>query len=383
MSLVDQIFEQAKLGTAPNPDANPFAGGLQLGLQQQHLNQQAQELAMEIAQAPLKQTLLQQDAAYKQAETEKLLYDRQTVVGTQQELAGLAGIVSQVFSEATPEDAAPYFFKAVQKNPRIAENPAFQRLWQDVQTSVNAKAQLKELELKGKDFTPQAVSVPSPVAGEPPFIAVRTGPNSYTLPQSSVMEVKTPEGTVIQQRTGAGGVPSGAGGAIEKSVVADAEKKLNANTTGLAMLNESLGKISPTTVGPVGAARELGEKVGAIVGIPMGTQATEARSTFRSTAQNLFNSLKADSQINKWEGARISEIADITKLDESDPTARKKYEILRDLTAYKSLLLNHELNRFAPDDVLRNLSLDQANRAFERGHLTKAEAQRWGQLTGH
>lgn len=80
MSLVDQIFEQAKLGTAPNPDANPFAGGLQLGLQQQHLNQQAQELAMEIAQAPLKQTLLQQSAQMNALKIEQGLRDNEDAI---------------------------------------------------------------------------------------------------------------------------------------------------------------------------------------------------------------------------------------------------------------------------------------------------------------
>lgn len=384
MSLVDQIFEQAKLGTAPDPSANPFAGGLALGLQQQHLDQQKQQLAMEIAQAPLKQTLLQQDAALKAAQTENLLHDRQVAVETQQQLAGLAGQVSKALSEATPEDAAPHFFDAVAKTPRIAENPYFQKLWTDVQTSVNAKLELEKLKEADKGFTPTAVTVPSATPGEPPYTAIRTGRNSYTLPQSTVTKFTAPDGTVYEQRTGAGGAPAGASGASTAANTA-IQQKLAANTTGLALINEALGKVSPTTVGPVGTAREFGEKVGGVVGIPMGTEATDARATFRSTAQNLFNSLKADSQINKWEGARISEIADITKLAESEPTARRKYEILRDLTAYRSLLMSHELNPpvFAPDDVLRNLSLDQANRAFMRGHLTPAEAKRWGELTGH
>lgn len=383
MNLVDQIFEQAKLGTAQNPDANPFATGVQLGQAQQRINQQQQQLAMELAQAPLRNALLQQDAALKQAQTEGMLHDRETVVQTQQQLSGLAGLVSKALTESTPEAANPFFFDAVQKTPRIAENPYFQKLWQDVQTSLTAKEELQRLR-QNQFAGPQAVLVPSPVKGEPPYTAIQTGPNSFTLPQSSVTEFKTPDGSVFQQRTGAGGTPPGGGGAIDKSVAAEAEKKLNASTSGLALINESLGQISPTTVGPVGAAKELFEKGANIINPgSAGTETTKARATFRRTAQELFNSLKADSQINRLEGARISEIADITKLDESDPTAREKYSTLRDLTAYKALLLSHELNRFATDDVLKNMSLDQANRAFERGHLTPAEAKRWGQLTGH
>lgn len=77
MSLVDQIFEQAKLGTAQDPSANPFATGVQLGQNQQRINQAQQQLAMDLAQAPLQQTLLQQRAQMNALSIEKGLRDNQ------------------------------------------------------------------------------------------------------------------------------------------------------------------------------------------------------------------------------------------------------------------------------------------------------------------
>ena len=46
MSLIDQIFEQSKLGTAVDPSSNPFASGVALGQHQQQIN-------MELATLPL------------------------------------------------------------------------------------------------------------------------------------------------------------------------------------------------------------------------------------------------------------------------------------------------------------------------------------------
>lgn len=52
-SLVDQIFEQAKLGTSVNPDANPVMQGVAAGQAQQHINLANRQLAMQLAMQPL------------------------------------------------------------------------------------------------------------------------------------------------------------------------------------------------------------------------------------------------------------------------------------------------------------------------------------------
>ena len=142
-----------------------------------------------------------------------------------------------------------------------------------------------------------------------------------------------------------------------------------------------MDQISPDTVGPQGILREGIEVAGNIIApgsVP--TTTTKARQTFRLTAQQQYNALKADSQINKLEASAMEKIANITGMAESDPTAREKYGILRDLTALRSVLLNHQLNKFAPDTALKAMSPEQAARAWKRGDLTNAEIERWNEL---
>jgi hypothetical protein len=72
VNLVDQIFAQAQAGSAQGQGFGQyFAEGVQAGQRQQQLDMQKKQLAVELAQAPLKQTLLQQDAALKALAIEK------------------------------------------------------------------------------------------------------------------------------------------------------------------------------------------------------------------------------------------------------------------------------------------------------------------------
>lgn len=80
MNLVDQIFEQAKLGTAPDINANPFLEGRRVGIAQQHADIAKQQLAMELAQAPLQQTLLQQRADMGALAIERGLLENQSAI---------------------------------------------------------------------------------------------------------------------------------------------------------------------------------------------------------------------------------------------------------------------------------------------------------------
>lgn len=345
---------------------------------QQSQELQKQQLSMQLAAAPLHNALLQQDAALKSAQLEHALYDRQTIIGTQEALAGLAGAVSKAFTEATPEDTVPMFFDAVQKNPRIAENPYFQKLYQDAQTSISAKLELEKVKEANKSFTPQAVQVPSATPGEPPYTAIRTGPNSYTLPQSTVTSFTTPEGSRFEQRTGAGGAPASTANAPG---TADIEKKLAENEQSFSLLNESLGLIAPENMGIQGKARELYEKAaGQLAPGTVAPTVTRARETYRKTALQLYRSLKADSQINRFEAAGLKDIADISSFEESSDTGRAKYQVLSDLTALHSVHLNHQLNKIAPDTALKQMSTEQVARAWKRGEITDAEATRWNDL---
>lgn len=226
--------------------------------------------------------------------------------------------------------------------------------------------------------TPRAVTITDDAGN--PITMVQEGPNSWKPLDESSTEVTTPSGEKITIKTGTKGGGINASG-LNPAVNTDLEKKIAASDVSLSLLSEALPLITPSTVGPVGAAKEFMEKVGNIVSpgsIP--TTATEARQTFRTVAQQQFASLKADSQINKLEAAAMKDIADITSLDISSPTAQAKYEKLRDLTALQNLLRHHQLNRIAPDNVLRAMSFEQLARSWKRGEATNAEVERWNAI---
>lgn len=170
---------------------------------------------------------------------------------------------------------------------------------------------------------------------------------------------------------------------IEKSTKADLEKKIAASQTSLALIDESLGRIGPSNVGPVGIAREAYE-TGANIVKPGSTKTpvTAARQTFRMTAQNLYASLKADSQINKLEAQAMKDIVDITKVDIASDTGKQKYQILRDLTALQVVLRSKEAGKPVPDFALKGMSVEQAARSWKRGELSDSDITRWNQLNG-
>lgn len=143
---------------------------------QQQMEIQKQQFAQELAQAPLKQTLLQQNAQMNALKLEAGLRDQQNLIDTESDFAGLANAVTHAMQEADPVDVNPLFFQAVAKRPRLAETDRFQTLWKDYNTSLNAK-----LALRSGQFTPEEIVVPSQVPGQPPTRVLRTSPNQVTL----------------------------------------------------------------------------------------------------------------------------------------------------------------------------------------------------------
>lgn len=140
MNLVDQIFEQAKAGSANGAGLGQFfAQGVQQGQEQQRINQQSQELALKIAQVPLQQKLLEQDAAFKAAQTEGLLYNQQSKVQTQQALADLAGGLSKAWTETDGTMSVPMLLDALKTTPRLADTKEFWDLAKQNQVSLAAQ----------------------------------------------------------------------------------------------------------------------------------------------------------------------------------------------------------------------------------------------------
>lgn len=121
MSLIDQIFEQSKLGTAPDPSANPFVSGVALGQHQQQIN-------MELAQLPLKQTLLQQDAQLNSLRLEQGLKARQDDIEATAAWGGLSGAVNDRLKEGDLGGAITAYTKGNSEFPALWVDPRSQAL---------------------------------------------------------------------------------------------------------------------------------------------------------------------------------------------------------------------------------------------------------------
>jgi len=350
---------------------------------QQEQGMRERQLGMQIAQEPLKQTLLQQEADLNAAKLATALQQRQDTVSSTKAFSGLASQVSPLLQDGQIDEAQNAIMAAGVGNAFLLNDPRFKMLYDFTTKAQEAKLEL--VKAKQNSFTmPYAVSIPSATPGEPPYNAVRTGPNSFTLPQSSVMSITTPDGTVVEQRTGAGGSSGSAStNGLNPAVASKLEQKLSDTIRSSSLLDESIGLISPENIGPrgkLGAAVEKGANI--VSPGSMRTPITKAQTTFNTTAQAQYNSLKADSQINKLEAAAMQKIAVVTDWWEAAATAKEKYQTLRDLTGLQAVLASHTLNRIAPDDILKGMSLDFVNKYFDQKTITKAEMARWIDLHG-
>jgi hypothetical protein len=133
-SLVDQIFMQAQLGTTSNPNANPFADGMRIGLQKRSLDMQERELAAELKLMPLRETLLQQDAKKREYEVLNLLTQRDNFLKGQEAFTKLNKDVEMALSEATPLDALQIYTREGLRNKDLFFSPAYQELGQQLKT---------------------------------------------------------------------------------------------------------------------------------------------------------------------------------------------------------------------------------------------------------
>lgn len=388
MNLVEQIFAQAQAGSANGAGFGQFfAEGVSQGQRQQQIDVQKQQLALEIAQAPLKQTLLQQDAQMNALRIQNGLEARQHELEATQAYTGLAAQVSPLLKSGQIDKAQELIGAAVSENGYLAIDGRTKALF-DMTTKMQ-DAKIAVIQAKGaasaKDFTgfPLYKTVKDDQGND--MQVMQKGPNLAWEPvQSNVVSFTAPDGTTFTQRIGpGGGAKSEATNGLQPAVAAEIQRKLIANKQSQANLNESLTAIAPDTVGPIGKMRAKLETVANIIKPgSMDPKATRAQATFARTAQGLYNSLKADSQINKLEAAAMRGIADVGVWDISDPTARAQYEVLQDLTALQSVLLKHQLGRIADDDDLHQMSEAQTERAWLRGDLTDAEVRRWGDLHG-
>jgi len=150
MNLVDQIFAQANLGTAPDPNANPFATGVQLGQNQQRINLAKQQLAQELAMQPLKQTLMQQESEMNAFKLQDYLQQRQNRLDITGNWTWINAEVNDQLAKGDVQAAQQAYLQAGAQDARLFEDQRYVTLGKrldtimEQQTNAQYKAALGE-----------------------------------------------------------------------------------------------------------------------------------------------------------------------------------------------------------------------------------------------
>lgn len=145
-SLVDQILAQSQAGSAGGEHlASSFATGIQLGQRQQQINLEKQQLAVELAQLPLKQTLMQQSAEMNKLKLTEALETRDLQIKNESALREAYNLAGQALASGSPEDAEGYVMDIMSRTVGAGRDTRFQTLLKDVRDSASAKLQLQTL----------------------------------------------------------------------------------------------------------------------------------------------------------------------------------------------------------------------------------------------
>lgn len=190
MNLVEQIFAQAQAGAANGAGFGQFlAEGVAQGQRQQQIDVQKQQLALEIAQAPLKQTLLQQDADMNAAKLELFLQQRADTTKATQAFAGLASRVSPLLDDGQIDEAQNALMEEGANNAFLLTDPRFKALYDFTTRAQDAKLAL--IRARGDAFEPQLTTLTDPKTGKE-YPVIRTGPH--------VSQVLDPEKDALKRR---------------------------------------------------------------------------------------------------------------------------------------------------------------------------------------
>lgn len=144
MNLVDQIFQQAQLGTSQTPNANPFLEGVQVGQQQQRINLANRQLAAELATLPLKMTQMQQQNELGSLQIEGQLRQRQNYLDSTKAFNDVANQVSPLLKSGKIDDAMRTVVAAGLDNNFLLTDPRFQSLSKTVD-AMHHEANVMEL----------------------------------------------------------------------------------------------------------------------------------------------------------------------------------------------------------------------------------------------
>lgn len=120
---------------------------------QQEQSMRERQLGMQIAQEPLKQTLMQQEADLNAAHLATVLQQRQDTISATKAFSGLAGQVSPLLAEGKIDAAQAAILAAGSSNAFLLNDPRYKNLYE-----FTTKAQEAKLELqKNRNITPMVI----------------------------------------------------------------------------------------------------------------------------------------------------------------------------------------------------------------------------------
>lgn len=426
MNLVDQIFEQAKLGTAPDVNANPFLEGRRVGIAQQHADIAKQQLAMEMAQLPLHMTIQQQNADMNALKIQDGLRARQNLIDTETAFSGLADTVHHAMTDAAPVDVNPFFFEAVAKHPRLAETERFQTLWKDYNTSLNAKLALQEAKnaAKAQEFTPGFGTAVNPITGQPEAYW-RQSPNNAPLvkpdketpstAQKNFKDLKTyqqalsdamasgdpvriaaakrdldtfgamvtpPTQTVYDPKTGQPIFTSGKQiGDLTVATRTKMQEQEFSDSEALRTLGEAIGGIeaNPTAIGVRGVVGQAVEKARGQINPnePLSTPITDTRQKASIAFSRVAPALRVDSgNMSKYELNKLEQAGDVLDPTEAPQTALNKLRNLQAVVVARQLRVLKAQGKPVDDVTLRAIRGEEIAGLLQSGLLSQEDALR-------
>lgn len=154
MNLVDQIFAQAKAGSAQGEGFGQyFAQGVQAGQNQQRINLAKQQLAQELAMQPLKQTLMQQESEMNAFKLQDYLQQRQNRLDITGNWTWINAEVNDQLAKGDVQAAQQAYLQAGAQDARLFEDQRYVTLGKrldtimEQQTNAQYKAAMADIAL--------------------------------------------------------------------------------------------------------------------------------------------------------------------------------------------------------------------------------------------
>jgi len=402
-SLVEQIYMQAQGGSAGGQGFADFlAQGRQTNQRQQQIEAQKQQLAAELAQIPLRQTLMRQDAEMNALKIQDVLEQRQFALEDEKTVSTAWEWVSKDLKDKNPTGALTTWMDFAGQLPRLTQNPKFLQLRKDIETSLQIATDLAKIRPSGQVYQPGFGTDVDPVTGKRHSF-FRTGAGSAELVKDDADKPLSPLGKLLEERDRAAAlgqtkrveafdkeIELGRLRNVDPAALTTAtksrlqEQSLN-NDEALMTLEEAITGIreTPEAIGVRGKVGEFAEKVRGQIspGASMETPITDVRQKASIAFSRLAPALRIDSgNMSRYELNKLEQAGDVLGVNEAPQTALKKLNNLQATVVARELRIRKTQGKAADDALLRRIQGEEIAALLADKLLTKEEALRLYQL---